>query len=304
MNPIVGMVKKVGSTKGVMVVRKYAPEICTGIGIVSGVASTVFACKATLKVDQVISKYENDLDRIKDLEEVEIDGYSSKDAMRDRTIAKIQTGKELVKLYSPAIGLGALSITSVLGGYGILKKRNVAIAAAYSLVQGKFNNYRKNVISELGELKDKQFLHGLSSETVVVKEVDEDGKSHKKKVETLVINDGSYISPYAKFFDDASDKWVNDPSANLAFLNMTQNFFNDKLRMDGHVFLNEVYDALHIPRTPEGAVCGWVLNSEGDNFIDFGIYSIDNQMKRDFVNGYENAIFLDFNVDGVIYDLI
>lgn len=302
MNPM-DIVKKVGSTKGVMVIRKFAPEICTGIGIVSGAACTVFACKATLKVDEVLDKRDEDMDKIHKAENFGGKAYSQKDAVRDKTIVTVKTTKDILKLYAPAIGLGTLSVTSILGGYGILKKRNIVIAAAYSALNGKFKNYRKNVVDELGSIKDKQFLYGLDSKTITVTETDENGKSHKKKVETLVVGEHP-VSPYAKFFDDASDRWVNDPMANLSFLTMQQNFFNDQLHIKGHVFLNEVYDSLGIPRTPEGAICGWVFNGEGDNFVDFGIYSIANQEKRDFVNGYESAIFLDFNVDGVIYDLI
>ena len=51
------------------------------------------------------------------------------------------------------------------------------------------------------------------------------------------------------------------------------------------------------------AVVGWVLGN-GDNCIDFGIWDSANEKARDFVNGREGAILLDFNVDGVIYDLI
>ena len=77
------------------------------------------------------------------------------------------------------------------------------------------------------------------------------------------------------------------------------------LHARGHVFLNEVYDALGIPRSKEGSVVGWVLNGEGDGYVDFGIFSDpDNQSLRDFVNGREGSILLDFNVDGVIWDRI
>ena len=60
---------------------------------------------------------------------------------------------------------------------------------------------------------------------------------------------------------------------------------------------------LGIPRSQAGAVVGWVLG-EGDDYIDFGMFDGNNMATRDFVNGYERSILLDFNVDGVIYDLI
>lgn len=56
-----------------------------------------------------------------------------------------------------------------------------------------------------------------------------------------------------------------------------------------------------------GQVVGWVYDPEnpnhnGDNWVDFGIYNIDKERNRAFVNGYERSILLDFNVDGYILD--
>ena len=68
--------------------------------------------------------------------------------------------------------------------------------------------------------------------------------------------------------------------------------------------MNEVYDMLGIPRTKAGQIVGWIYDEEcpnGDNVIDFGIYE-SNKATRDFVNGYERTILLDFNVDGPILD--
>lgn len=42
--------------------------------------------------------------------------------------------------------------------------------------------------------------------------------------------------------------------------------------------------------------------SDNDNFIDFGVFDGDRPRARDFVNGYERSILLDFNVDGASAD--
>ena len=61
---------------------------------------------------------------------------------------------------------------------------------------------------------------------------------------------------------------------------------------------------LGFDRTKAGAV-GWVVNDEGDNqFVDFGIYDDRHQGTRNFANGFERTILLDFNVNGVVYDKI
>ena len=63
-----------------------------------------------------------------------------------------------------------------------------------------------------------------------------------------------------------------------------------------------------MPRTQPGTVVGWVKNTDerdgSDGYIDFGLYDLDDPNKRAFVNGYNDAILLDFNVDGFIADLI
>lgn len=109
------------------------------------------------------------------------------------------------------------------------------------------------------------------------------------------------MSPYARFFDEASANWVKDPEINHIFVQCQQNFANNLLIARGHLFLNEVYDMLGIDRSSAGQVVGWVISGDGDNFVDFGMFEAHSAR---FVNGYERSILLDFNVDGVVVDKI
>jgi hypothetical protein len=85
------------------------------------------------------------------------------------------------------------------------------------------------------------------------------------------------------------------------FLQCQQNYFNQQLKARGHVFLNEIYDAIGLERSKAGTIVGWVTDGNGDGYIDFGMFE---DASRRFINGIEPSILLDFNVDGVIYDLI
>ena len=69
------------------------------------------------------------------------------------------------------------------------------------------------------------------------------------------------------------------------------------------LFLNEVYDMIGFEHTPEGAVAGWVKDN-GDGFVSFGLDDVNNESARRFVNGEDNVVLLDFNVDGIIFDKI
>ena len=71
--------------------------------------------------------------------------------------------------------------------------------------------------------------------------------------------------------------------------------------------MNDVYDMLGFPKTKAGQIVGWVYDENDntrDNFVDFGFTNINKEKCRDFVNGYERNVILDFNVDGNILDMI
>ena len=288
-----------------LTVRKYSPEILLVVGITSAVGSTILACRATLKVDEVKKTHQDKVDRINDCWVTQQDEYSEKDHKRDLTVVYTQTAVDYIKLYGPAVTLGALSIVALVGGHGIMKKRNVALVAAYKAVEEGFNAYRQRVRDEYGEDTDYMFKNGLKAETVTETEVGEDGKTHKVKKTRMAVIDGSTPSVYARFFDESCRQWSKTPEYNLMFLHAQQEYFNTMLISRGHVFLNEVYDALGIDRTQAGTMVGWVMRKDGkgDNKIDFGLYNGDSERARAFVNGDERSILLDFNVDGVIYDL-
>lgn len=288
-------------------VKKHSPEILMVAGIAGTIVGTVLACKATTKVSEIIEEKNKNVEDVHTCLEDNTKDYTEEDSKKDLTIIYAQTGVKLFKLYAPAIGVMALSFASIIAGHKVLKKRNIAIAAAYAAIDKGFKQYRKNVIEEFGEGVDQQMRFGLKSKEI--KKKDKDGKT-VKETEYYIDPEGNpldNISEYARFFDAASENFAKDPEYNMMFLRRQQDYANEMLKSRGHLFLNEVYDLLDIPRSKAGQVVGWVYdkngNTRGDNYVDFGLYRNDQGTRR-FVNGLEYNILLDFNVDGVIYDLI
>ena len=288
-------------------VKKHSPEILMVAGIAGTIVGTVLACKATTKVSEIIEEKNKNVEDVHTCLEEKPKEYTEEDSKKDLTIIYAQTGVKLFKLYAPAIGVMALSFASIIAGHKVLKKRNVAIAAAYAVIDKSFKQYRKNVIEEFGEGVDQQMRFGLKSKEI--KKKDKDGKT-VKETEYYIDPDTNpldNISEYARFFDAASSNFAKDPEYNMMFLRRQQDYANEMLKSRGHLFLNEVYDLLDIPRSKAGQVVGWIYdkngNTKGDNYVDFGLYR-NYQGTRRFVNGLEYNILLDFNVDGVIYDII
>ncbi len=274
-----------------LLAQKASPELLLGAGIVGLVGSTVLACRATLKVETVMEDAKSKLDMAKSLEH---EDYSEKDRSRDISLIYFQSGVKTVRLYLPAIVVGGLSIYALTSSHRILTRRNMALTAAYGALEKGFNEYRARVVDKYGEDEDRNLRYGTREVEI------EDPKTKKKKTVTRVGLEDPSI--YARFFDTYSPSWSKEPEYNMIFLKCQQNYANDMLRARGHLFLNEVYAMLGIPHSKAGAVVGWILSPKGDNFVNFGVFDEKNDRARDFVNGSEGAILLDFNVDGVIYD--
>lgn len=301
--------------------KKHSPEIAVVSGVVMGVVAAVAACKATTKVDFILEETKHKADIVHEgVEKGEVlskvNGeekmvpYSAEDGKKDLTIVYAKAGLKLAKLYAPAVGMGIVSIGLILGGHNLLRKRNMALAAAYATEHLGFKEYRERLIDRFGEDLDRELKYNIKAKEIEEKVVDENGNEQvvKKTVDTVDPVQLKY-STYAKCFDETCRGWQKDAELNLYTIKQVEAWANQRLSERGFLFLNEVYEALGFDATKAGAVVGWTYvkdgeNTHGDNYVCFGIYDLYDAQKRAFVNGYERSIWLDFNVDGNILDEI
>ena len=281
--------------------KQHSPEILIVGGVIGVAASTVMACKATLKAPAIIEDAKNTINAVHELleDEEKAKKYTEDDAKKALFHVYGSTGLKLVKLYAPSVALGVASVSCIVASHGIMHKRNVALAAAYATVDKSFKEYKNRVIERFGEELNDELRNDIRMEEVEEKITDENGEEKTIK-KTIKVGE---ISEYDKFFDEYCDGWTKDAEANLTFLLLQQNYANEKLQSRGHLFLNEVYDMLGIPRTKAGNTIGWkydLKNKDLHNYVDFGIIDLYDAQKRDFVNGRERSILLHFNPDGNI----
>ena len=273
-------------------------------GIGGLITATVMACKASTKAEDILEETQEDLYKVHSITEAKKEEGTYKEEETRKVIFGIyaKTAYRFAKLYGPSVIVGAVSIGAIMQSHGIMKKRNMALASAYSTLDQSFKKYKKRVAERFGEDAEKDVRYDTSSLDVEKITVDEKGKEKKTK-ETIHIA-GYDVSPYAKFFDESCPNWTKDAEQNLMFLRQLENWANDRLFHRGYLTLNEVYESIGIPPTSQGMVIGWLYkpgNNRYANCVDFGIYNVHRQSNRDFVNGYERSILLDFNPDGYIY---
>lgn len=286
--------------------QKFSPQILIGLGVLGAAGSTYLACKATYDgLGKILTNSEILIANVKANKENDPNCYTDQTYRQALAAVYLNRIFNVAKLYAPSVVLGAVSIGMIVGGERILTKRNAVLMAAYQAVQKGYNEYRQHVIAEYGEETDiryrKDILGGNPDAMTIL---DPEDKTGNKVIERPYETDKLY-SEYAKFFDEMSPYWKREFGLNLWFVQQQQRYANEKLNAQGFLFLNDVYESLGIPKTPAGQVVGWVKNTNtGDDFVSFKMEEREDPDGRDFINGYNPSILLDFNVQGVIYELI
>lgn len=283
----------------ILFTKKHSPVLMFGAGVIGVAGTVILACRATLKVEDVLN--ESDKKRAQ-LNEIVTPEYSKRDLKKDHVYLSVQTMAQITKLYAPSVALGAVSIGLLTGSHVALTRRNVAATAAYAAVKESFDDYRDRMREEIGEERELELYRGVEERDI---HDTKKGIVSKQKY----INPGSGpLSPYSALFDQHNQNWNDIPEYNLLFLRSVQLWSNQRLNAWGHLLLNDVFDALGMERTKAGCLVGWVKNNprnkDADGYIDFGIFD-SRAMDRfhSFITGNE-PIWLDFNVDGNVYDLI
>jgi len=291
------------TASGVETVKKFSPEILAVVGVAGLVTSTVLVARATLKLENVVDQLE---------EEKQFQHYRHEQGLIDdkelkKALFRVQAKfvGRLGKLYGIPVGLGVASIGALLGGQGVLKKRNVALVGAYKSLEGAYNQYRERVVAEVGEEKEREIRLNLRA----LGDDENQGDSDDSKPMALLEDQKKSMlgaSPYAIYYDRyTASTWTDNPDYNVALLSAQQNVLNEALATKGFLFLNDVYKALGMETTEAGQQVGWIYSAyEGskDGYIDFGVDQGAQLIKDRYQFEEDGGILLDFNVDGLIAD--
>lgn len=280
--------------RGLLLLKKYAPEIMVASGVGVLITGGIMAAKATLQLEENLEEPRRLISGHKKLRaERSVVDYPQETFRRDMVISWREYVVALTKTYAVPVGVGLLGVGLIFAGHGLLRYRNLALMAAYETLDHAFKKYRERVVEDQGEEKDREYAQGRKR--VVV---DVDPETGEKTVTEVDVVDAA--SQYAVIFDEMNINHTKGNEQNIFFLRMQEKYATNTLRSRGHIFLNEVYDMVGVTRTPAGAVVGWLYKNPGDS-VDFGINEIRAQS---YMDNRDPAILLDFDVDGVIYNKI
>lgn len=294
-----------------LLLKKRSPEILMGFGVATFVGTVALACRSTLRAEEVLDFHKEKMKEIHEAKEIaeqdpqnELE-YNEHLYRQDVGLQYLKTSVNMVRLYAAPLSLGVVSLGCFLTSFKIMKGRYLGVVACYEGLKTIHDTYRQRVREEYGEELDQHFRYGteytMEKETVV----DENGKKKTEKIKVANTDQNALKTPEdtSRFFDSSNRNWDRNPEFSMMFLRAQERYLNDLLQTRGHVFLNEVYEALGFDHTSKGAILGWVAG-EGDDWIHFGLNNQHRENVRRFVNGDENSILLEFNPQGVIYDKI
>ena len=281
---------------------QHSPKILMGLGLAAGTGALVTAIRGTLKAQPVIEEIKTDLADIHcEIERAEENNEDTTALKKELTSTYLHAASDMLKIYAPTIILAGASAACVLTSHNIMLSRNIALATAFASVEEEYKKYRERVADRIGtEAEQAIYRDGMMREEEVTCVNETTGEVKTEKVKKYDHN----VSAHSGFFDSTNPNYVSDPANNynLMFIQIQEQFCNDKLRVQGFLFENDARELLGLKKTEGGQRCGWVYDPNGPTHqISFGI---DDYVSNSGKNIYADGIWIDFNVDGDIMNKV
>lgn len=242
--------------------KKHSAEILIGVGIASGIASTIFAVRGTTKAIKLIEKEEAEK-------------------------AKKLTPTEMVKTTWTCYIWSALScamaVTCIIGGTSVNLRRNAALVTACKLSETALSEYRNKVVSDIGEKADADIRSAIA----------------KDKLESNSPNQSNIIHVAAKgdvwCFEPLTGRYFQ---SDIDSIEKAAIVVNNKMISNGYASLNDFFEEIGLESSNVGDALGWNLE-DGVFKISYTsrISRIDNdEIPCVVLDYYESPPTYDFDI--------
>lgn len=207
-----------------------SPLILTGIGIAGTVTTAYLTGKASFKAADVLRMQE---------QQISLNKTGQVDSPFE--IPFKQKVNLVWQCYIPAALAGTATIAAIIGANQIGTRRTAALAAAYSLSEKAFTEYREKVVDRVGKQKEQSIRDDLAQDRVNANPIG--------NREIIIAGSGEvdcYEAMTGRYFKSSMEE-----------LKAAQNALNYQLNNDGYASLSEFYDKIGLPRTSMSEEVGW-----------------------------------------------
>jgi hypothetical protein len=252
--------------KGFFVNNKV--EIFTGLGIGAVITGVIAACKSSMKINTVIEEH-NAIREAIDKEE-------------DPKVKRSETFKLYGYTAARFTGLFAAPAALIAGGIGLmthatklsmdenvkLAEKNMALAAAASANESRFDKYRDRVVDKYGKEVDEELMNPSKEISVETEETDpETGKKKKVKEKIKVFNPDNDLNDCRIYITRSNPNWQEDPTMMKFTIDCIYDEVNemlDKKRHDGRktwLTVNDIRERFGIDPKRDLQFKGWIKDN-------------------------------------------
>ena len=212
---------KHGAKHAAKIVQESSPTILTALGVVGVAATGYFTYKAARQTEHVIV---------------------SENTERENTVSALMTTKEIVekvwKLYIPAVTTGVMTVGCIIAANRIQVRRMAALAGAYAVISGDFDEYREKAQELLGVKK-----HAELEEQRLKKQMDK----YPSPISALSPGKNEFCEYTSMRYFESTIEDIKHAVNQLNYMINTGDF----------PCLNDFYEALGLDPTDIGDAFGW-----------------------------------------------
>lgn len=208
--------------RGEVFVGENSTTILTGIGVAGTVTTAVLTGRASIKATRLISAEEDRIER----------AYlgNGEGAPKMSTKEKV---RYVWPLYIPPIGVGGMTIGSIIMANRLSSKKAAALAAAYGLSERAFQEYRDKIVEKLGENKATQIRDEVAQDRV--------NRNPVNTREVILAGTGEVL-----FFDNLTGRYFQSTVENVK---AAQNKVNEEVFHHMYASLTTFYEHVGLPGT-------------------------------------------------------
>lgn len=203
-----------------------SPAILTAIGVVGTLSTAYLTGKASYKANELM---EDEAER-RMIAGMEDEPWPTKEKV------------ELVwKLYLPAAGSMVITLSAIIGANRISSRRAAGLAAAYSLSERAFSEYKEKVVEKVGEKKEQSYRDEVARDRLEKNPVNDN---------TVLITDNGEVLCYDHF----TGRYFK---SSMEALKSAENEVNSLILNQGYASVSDLYDILGLPVTSFSDEVGW-----------------------------------------------
>lgn len=218
----------------------HSPTILTTAGVIGAVTTAYLAGKASFQAAEIIRLKEG------------VDEERGVLVPEPRELIK-QRVELTWKLYVPAAATGLATIACIIGANQVGARRAAGLAAAYSITEKTFEEYKAKVVEKLGERKENAIETEVLQDRVQNTDPDD--------LELYDVDTGEIC------FDAFSGRYFR---STVEQIRSAINTVNHSINNDGYACLGDLYRLLDIPATEYSDLIGW----NSDRLVQDNIHSV------------------------------